>query len=268
MGSDHDIVSRLPAVPAASPEVREAAIAHALHRFDSHASAQAEQGAERGPAPRLASRTSLAAPRVRHLMAASIVVAIAAPAAWLYVGGSRQDVGGHPVEERQAAMRPAAPSEPPALMGIDTGRREPAAMGYAAPPPVALAPAAPAPAAPAQLRAAGRVAAAPAGGHSNTDVCAAPDPERTIGACTRVIEDKAQDARRRALAYASRGAAYVQKGELDRALADYGEAIGLDPDSPIAFHGRALVYRAKGEVDRATADHDRATSLDPSYGAR
>src|SRR3954468_15472281 len=78
MGSDHDIASRLPQAPVPSPEAREAAIAKALAQFD-----QPTQGAVR-------SRTRQGMPGVRQLLAASVVVGIAAPVAWHYLGSARQ----------------------------------------------------------------------------------------------------------------------------------------------------------------------------------
>jgi tetratricopeptide (TPR) repeat protein len=55
-------------------------------------------------------------------------------------------------------------------------------------------------------------------------------------------------------------------GELrDRALADYDQAILLDPDFPNGYNSRGLAWYAKGDYDRAVADYDRAILLDPDY---
>jgi hypothetical protein len=62
-------------------------------------------------------------------------------------------------------------------------------------------------------------------------------------------------------AYGYRGNAYVGKGELDRAIADYTEAIRLDPKSEILYWQRASVYDAKGDHARAQADLEAAAEL-------
>jgi tetratricopeptide (TPR) repeat protein len=50
-------------------------------------------------------------------------------------------------------------------------------------------------------------------------------PDQAIIACSQVIKVDS----RAAWAYFKRGNAYQAKGELDRAIADYGDAIALDP---------------------------------------
>ena len=66
-------------------------------------------------------------------------------------------------------------------------------------------------------------------------------------------------------AYNNRGLAYSDKGENDRAIADYTEAIRLDPKYANAYINRGLAYREKGETDRAIADFTEAIRLDPKF---
>jgi tetratricopeptide (TPR) repeat protein len=66
-----------------------------------------------------------------------------------------------------------------------------------------------------------------------------------------------------AKAYYNRGASYYDKGELDRAITDYGEAIRLDPKHADTYVNRGLAYDRKGEHDRAIADYDEAIRLGP-----
>ena len=51
------------------------------------------------------------------------------------------------------------------------------------------------------------------------------------------------------LAYNNRGLAYYQKGECDKAIADFSEAIELDPEDPETYYNRAKAYSKKEVYD-------------------
>ena len=57
--------------------------------------------------------------------------------------------------------------------------------------------------------------------------------------------------------------AYDVKGEHDKAIADYGEAIRLDPEDTYGYIGRAAVYQGIAEYDKAIADYSEAIRIDP-----
>jgi tetratricopeptide (TPR) repeat protein len=61
----------------------------------------------------------------------------------------------------------------------------------------------------------------------------------------------------------NRGAAYAAKHDYDRAIADFDEAIRLDPKSSSAIGYRGFAYDAKQDYDRAIADYNEAIRLDP-----
>mgnify|MGYP001595382467 CR=1 FL=1 len=44
---------------------------------------------------------------------------------------------------------------------------------------------------------------------------------------------------------------YYNKGDYDRAIADYTRAIELDPKDAITYSNRGIVYYNKGEYDYA-----------------
>ena len=48
-------------------------------------------------------------------------------------------------------------------------------------------------------------------------------------------------------------------------MADYNEAIRLDPKYALAFNGRGNLWRDKRDLDRAISDYDEAIRLDPKY---
>ena len=68
-----------------------------------------------------------------------------------------------------------------------------------------------------------------------------------------------------ALAYFNRGIAYSSKGDVDRAIADYTKTISLAPDSADAYYNRGNAYLKKNDNDRALADYDQAIKLDPKH---
>ncbi len=63
-------------------------------------------------------------------------------------------------------------------------------------------------------------------------------------------------------AYSHRGVAHYDKGDFARALADYGEALAIDPQSVEAMNNRAWTLYKAGDLAKALADADRAVRLD------
>ena len=89
--------------------------------------------------------------------------------------------------------------------------------------------------------------------------------DQRINGCSSIIQSGRETRRNLAIAYYSRGLAYYDKGDDDRAIADYNEAIRLDPKSAYAYSNRGLAYDHKGDLDRAIADYNEAIRLDPKY---
>jgi regulator of sirC expression with transglutaminase-like and TPR domain len=57
------------------------------------------------------------------------------------------------------------------------------------------------------------------------------------------------------------------KGDLDRAVHDFGEAIRIDPKYPDTYLERGQTFFKLGDTERAIADYSAALAHDPQYGA-
>jgi tetratricopeptide (TPR) repeat protein len=68
-----------------------------------------------------------------------------------------------------------------------------------------------------------------------------------------------------AVEFYNRGVDYFEQGDLDRAIADYTEAVRLDPQQRHvpAYQNLAAAYLALGDFDRAVADATRLLERDP-----
>jgi tetratricopeptide (TPR) repeat protein len=85
-------------------------------------------------------------------------------------------------------------------------------------------------------------------------------PDASIGGCNAVIQETAKNL---AAAYFFRGAANVAKNDFDRAIADYTQAITIDPTESDYLNSRAAIYEQKNDMTRAMADYDAAIKLNP-----
>ena len=90
-----------------------------------------------------------------------------------------------------------------------------------------------------------------------------PDVDAQIAACTRQIDSGHRHGHDLAIEHYNRGIAWRAKGDLDRAITDYSEAIRVDPEYAHAYFNRGIAWAKKGELDRAIADYSEAIQLDP-----
>ena len=88
--------------------------------------------------------------------------------------------------------------------------------------------------------------------------------DQALADATEAIRLAPSDAQLLALAYNERGLCLANKGAPEKAIADYDEAIRLDPKYADAFFNRGGVWYHKKEYDKAIADYDEAIRLDPA----
>jgi tetratricopeptide (TPR) repeat protein len=87
-----------------------------------------------------------------------------------------------------------------------------------------------------------------------------------IEGCTALIKDGREPTLVLAIAHNNRGNAYSVKGDYDRAIQDYDEAIKLSPNYGFAYANRANTYQKLHEYARAVQDYDVALRVDPKLG--
>jgi len=89
--------------------------------------------------------------------------------------------------------------------------------------------------------------------------------EQTIQGCDAVIKTNRETPENLSAAFFNRGLSYHGKGQYDRAIPDYGQALALRPNYPEALYERGLAYRRSGQNDRAMQDYDQALRLKPDF---
>ncbi len=75
-----------------------------------------------------------------------------------------------------------------------------------------------------------------------------------------------------AAAYLNRGNAWSEKGEYDKAIDAYTDALEMNPRLTAAYNNRGRAWQEKGEYDKAIADYNQTLAIKPkdadAYGCR
>lgn len=90
--------------------------------------------------------------------------------------------------------------------------------------------------------------------------------DTVVGACTRLIRSGTLNTRDLAEAFDRRGVAYDNLRQYEAAIADYNEALRLDPDNGNALNNRGVVFKHQKRYALAIADFTNAIGklgLDP-----
>ena len=86
---------------------------------------------------------------------------------------------------------------------------------------------------------------------------------QSMAACSRVIENT-DERRQRVIALNRRGTAWNRLGEESKALADFDQAIRLEPLYSAPYSNRANVYDQQGKHDLAEQNHQAAIRVNPT----
>lgn len=89
-------------------------------------------------------------------------------------------------------------------------------------------------------------------------------PDLAIGGCTAAIQSGRWSGKGLASAFNNRGVAYRAKGDYDRAIADYGQAIRLEPNYADTFNNRCWTRALAGrDLTQALDDCNESLRLSP-----
>ena len=92
------------------------------------------------------------------------------------------------------------------------------------------------------------------------------NPKPDLAACGLLIDGGGLQGEKLAAAYIARARAFEDARRVDEAIADYDKAIGLVPGSPEYFSLRGVAFAMfKGDRARGIADYTQAIALDPKY---
>jgi tetratricopeptide (TPR) repeat protein len=92
--------------------------------------------------------------------------------------------------------------------------------------------------------------------------------DQTISGCTSLIQSGKESKKNLVSDLNNRGIAYRDKGQYDRAIRDYDEAIRLDPQNAEFINNRQSAYASKGQLGLAIQDDDEAIKRDPTIASR
>jgi tetratricopeptide (TPR) repeat protein len=99
----------------------------------------------------------------------------------------------------------------------------------------------------------------------SADACFTEQGEAAIAACTHAISSGRFSGEELATIYGNRAIELRERGDFDKAIADYSEALRINGELTGAYTGRGLAYEGKAEVERAKADYRRALTLTQKY---
>jgi tetratricopeptide (TPR) repeat protein len=92
--------------------------------------------------------------------------------------------------------------------------------------------------------------------------------DHRIAACTTMLRTGRLRGKPEGVAYALRGLAYLDRGDIAHAIGDLNQAITLAPDFAPAYQNRGNAWYARGNYGQAMADYDQTIRLDAGLALR
>lgn len=89
--------------------------------------------------------------------------------------------------------------------------------------------------------------------------------DQRIEACTRAINSGKWSGKNQGINYGNRGIAWRVKGQYDKAIADYSQALDYNPRDFNSCYNRGIAWHYKRQYNNAIADYTRAIQLNPTY---
>jgi tetratricopeptide (TPR) repeat protein len=93
------------------------------------------------------------------------------------------------------------------------------------------------------------------------------DDDGIVSVCGALIDNENAAAADRVAALIARAAAFTRKDMLDRAIADYGAVLQIDPTLADIYNIRGELWRKQGDRRKALADFGTALRLKPDHEA-
>lgn len=101
---------------------------------------------------------------------------------------------------------------------------------------------------------------------ADIDKCEAMNnPDEAIAACTRLVYEGTLGPANLAIAFTNRGSAWGNKRDYERAIADFDEALLVNPEFVIAYYNRALARTNIRDYDGLITDLDEVMRRDPLH---
>jgi tetratricopeptide (TPR) repeat protein len=88
--------------------------------------------------------------------------------------------------------------------------------------------------------------------------------KKAVSLYTKAIGSKQLTPANKAVAYNNRGSAYDDMGQTKAALADYAQAIAIDPAYAEVYYNRSYTYEKLKQWKKALADASKAAELEPN----
>jgi len=101
----------------------------------------------------------------------------------------------------------------------------------------------------------------------NAGICENKSGEEAIAGCTAAIQSGKLSGKALGIVFYGRGFEHQRREDWARAIADYSEAIRLNPEILGPFFNRGTIYLQQADYGRAIADFSEAIRLNPREAA-